>query len=201
MVATLQHRISKKATVCEHQDERTQVTLEVCSESNDDGGTWKFCLQDGSQDSSWSVEEFEPGLSGERLELFALVRALEAVDGPAQITLYCHSASICRRLRRGLDDWRESDWQWERFGEMTPVANADLWRRLDRALQIHQVTVRPTYSRWAEAPVVAKRTTATSPRRTSPVVAAARDSDGASRWEDALWRLLGSRPVSESLAT
>ena len=38
-----------------------------------------------------------------------------------------------------MAEWRENNWQWEHYGEMLPVKNADLWQRLDRALEIHDV--------------------------------------------------------------
>lgn len=38
--------------------------------------------------------------------------------------------------------WKEQEWQWERFGVMVDVKNADLWKRIDRAREFHQVACR-----------------------------------------------------------
>jgi len=38
-----------------------------------------------------------------------------------------------------LDEWRESGWLWESFGQMTPIKHEDLWRRVDHALEFHRV--------------------------------------------------------------
>jgi ribonuclease HI len=78
----------------------------------------------------------------ERLNLMSVVRGLEALDRPAAVTLVTPSRQIARAIRRGLAEWRESDWCWEFFDEMTPVKNADLWRRVDHALAIHDVICR-----------------------------------------------------------
>jgi hypothetical protein len=72
----------------------------------------------------------------------AVVRGLEAIPQPARVTLVTASHYVSRGLRFGLSEWRENGWQWERFGEFSPITNADLWQRLDRALQIHQVQCR-----------------------------------------------------------
>jgi hypothetical protein len=41
-----------------------------------------------------------------------------------------------------LEQWRENNWQWESYGEMTPIRNRDLWRRIDRAMRYHKVDCR-----------------------------------------------------------
>src|SRR5690606_23293920 len=76
---------------------------------------------------------------GERLELLAVVRGLEALDGPARVTLVTKSRYVSRGLRFGMTEWRANDWQWERFGRVVPVKDHDLWQRIDRALLFHQV--------------------------------------------------------------
>jgi ribonuclease HI len=86
--------------------------------------------------------DFESELGGERLELLAVVRGLEALEQPSQVTLVTPSRYVQRGLRYGLPPWRENQWRWERFGELTPVKNADLWQRVDRALEFHRVDCR-----------------------------------------------------------
>ena len=41
-----------------------------------------------------------------------------------------------------MDYWRERNWMWERFGEKVPMRDADLWKRIDNAIQIHDVRCR-----------------------------------------------------------
>lgn len=104
-------------------------------------GRWRIVLEtvDGSSKLEASDQEEMPT---ERLELLAVVRGLEAIPQPAKVTLVTASRYVSRGMRFGMAEWRESDWQWERFGKMIPVANADLWQRLDRALRIHEVQCR-----------------------------------------------------------
>jgi ribonuclease HI len=106
------------------------------------GGRWRFILQTPEGKTFLDVEDEEEGDSRERLELLAIVRGLEALDQPSQVTLHTNSRAISRGINEGLAQWRENDYQWERFGTMTPIKNRDLWQRVDHAMQIHQVQCR-----------------------------------------------------------
>jgi ribonuclease HI len=106
------------------------------------GGRWRFVIQNDDGSTLLDVEDEEDGDSRERLELLAIVRGLEALDQPSQVTLVTYSRAISRGLAEGLAQWRENDWQWERFGSLTPIKNRDLWKRVDQAIHIHQVKCR-----------------------------------------------------------
>jgi ribonuclease HI len=103
---------------------------------------WRFVLESVEDGQLFSVTEREPETSGERLELLAVVRGLEALDQPSRVTLVTKSRYVSQGLRRGLEDWRSNSWKWERFGRLVPVKNSDLWQRIDRALQFHELECR-----------------------------------------------------------
>ncbi len=102
--------------------------------------TWRFVLQNVESQSRFAATDSEPCDCGERLELLAVVRGLEALDGPARVTLVTRSRYVSRGIKRGLAQWRENNWRWERFGRIVPVRDHDLWQRVDRALQFHSIT-------------------------------------------------------------
>lgn len=89
------------------------------------------------------VSDHEPEACVERLELLAVVRALEALDGPTRVTLVTKSRYVSRGLRTCLTEWRANEWQWERFGRIVAVKDYDLWQRIDRALLFHKVECQP----------------------------------------------------------
>jgi ribonuclease HI len=107
--------------------------------SDDSTPRWKFMLQSVSGDVQLSADDSELNSRASRLELLAVVRGLEAIDRPARVTLLTGSRYISRGIRRQLNQWREDNWQWERFGEFVPIRDKDLWQRVDHALQYHQV--------------------------------------------------------------
>jgi ribonuclease HI len=106
------------------------------------GGSWRFVLENVATGETFSATDFEPIECHERLELLAVVRGLEAIDHTARVTLVTKSRYVNRGLKRGLNDWRANGWQWERFGRVVPVRDHDLWKRVDRALNYHQVDCR-----------------------------------------------------------
>jgi ribonuclease HI len=112
------------------------------SESAIDGEsrpTWKFVLQAVGDDEHFAAADTEPGARSSRLELLAVVRGLEALDQPSRVTLLTRSRYVRRGIRRELNHWRERRWRWERFGKLVPIQDHDLWQRVDRALEFHQV--------------------------------------------------------------
>jgi ribonuclease HI len=103
---------------------------------------WRFTVQTDDGQPCVEVADSEPEVQGERLELLAVIRGLESFDQPSRVTLLTDSDYVSRGLNYGLEEWRNNNWQWERHGSMVPVKNSDLWKRLDRTLQIHQVECR-----------------------------------------------------------
>jgi ribonuclease HI len=106
-----------------------------------DGGSarWKFELQSVDGNEKLSADDSELNSRTSRMELLAVVRGLEAIDRPARVTLLTGSRYVSRGIRRQLSQWREDNWQWERFGELVPIRDRDLWQRVDRALNFHQL--------------------------------------------------------------
>jgi ribonuclease HI len=105
-------------------------------------GGWRFVLEPIGAGQRLEASDCEPDTCGERLELLALVRGLEALDQPSRVTLVTHSRYVRTGLAYGLDEWRTNGWCWEHFGEMSPVKNRDLWQRIDRALRYHDLECR-----------------------------------------------------------
>jgi ribonuclease HI len=121
----------------------TKVQLTAESGGQKRPGWWRFRMSDPEMAEPLEIDDIEPNTQGERLELLCVLRALEALEGPRQVTLFTASNYVREGIRYGLEDWRRDDWQWESFGEMVPVRNDDLWRRIDRTLKFHEVHCRP----------------------------------------------------------
>jgi ribonuclease HI len=102
-------------------------------------GRWRFVLQTVTGEDQFSASDSEPQTRSSRLELLAVVRGLEALDQPSRVTLVTRSRYVARGIRRELNHWRERRWRWERFGQLVPIRDHDLWQRIDRALQFHEV--------------------------------------------------------------
>jgi ribonuclease HI len=114
------------------------------------GGRWRFQLESLDGSASFGAVGEERPMDRGRLELLAVVRGLEALDHPSDVTLVTSSRYVSRGIRFGLRSWRDSGWRWEHFGQMAAVRNADLWRRIDVAMQIHHVRCKPFQFHFSE---------------------------------------------------
>ncbi len=108
----------------------------------DPSGRWRLKLRSADGALQFEADEIEPATRGERLALLAVVRGLEALDQPSRVTLVTSSAYVREGIRHGVSEWRRNGWCWEFFGQMVPVKNRDLWRRIDRAMSFHDVECR-----------------------------------------------------------
>lgn len=114
----------------------------MASDTEPVGGRWHFVLERIDLNERLEAADSERAQPRERLALLAVVRGLEAIEMPSQVTLVTTSRYVSRGLRYGLSEWREANYSWEHFGMQKPIRNADLWQRIDGALRYHEVACR-----------------------------------------------------------
>jgi ribonuclease HI len=122
--------------------EKPHFLLSVETAGDDNPSQWRFRLKGDDGLAQFDASDVEPGVSGERLDLLTIIRALESLDQPSRVTLTSCSRYIQQGVQYGVSEWRENRWQWEFFGYMVPVKHADLWRRMDHLLEVHSVECR-----------------------------------------------------------
>jgi len=106
----------------------------ACSGNPGPGG-WGVVLQYGS-----AVRELhggEPLTTNNRMELTAVISALEALNRPVQVTLYTDSTYVLNGVTKWLPGWQRNGWL---TAGKKPVKNVDLWQRLAAAMARHEVT-------------------------------------------------------------
>ena len=103
---------------------------------------WRMLLLEAGSDRTITASDVLEEGTANRAELLALVRGLEALDGPANVRLFSGSGYVTRGVSRALPQWRAQSWHWERFGRRVPIRDHDLWQRVDRALEFHSVECR-----------------------------------------------------------
>jgi ribonuclease HI len=97
-------------------------------------GGWGVTLQVGS-----SVKELYGGealTTNNRMELTAVIRALEALKRPATVRIHTDSQYVQKGITAWIHNWKRRGW---RTADKTPVKNDDLWRRLDELASIHRI--------------------------------------------------------------
>lgn len=118
------------------------VSNHAAADTEPVGGRWHFVLERIDAAERLEATDGERAQPRERLALLAVVRGLEALEQPSQVTLVTTSRYVSRGLRYGLSEWREANYSWEHFGMQKPIRNADLWQRIDGAMQYHEVACR-----------------------------------------------------------
>jgi ribonuclease HI len=79
----------------------------------------------------------EADTTNNRMELMAAISALEALDRPSRLTVVTDSAYVKGGITGWLHGWKRNGW---RTSTRKPVKNEDLWKRLDLAASLHDVT-------------------------------------------------------------
>jgi ribonuclease HI len=78
----------------------------------------------------------EPATTNNRMELQAVISALQALRRRSAVRVYTDSQYVQKGISEWIHDWKRRGW---RTAQKTPVKNADLWRQLDALAQGHEV--------------------------------------------------------------
>lgn len=81
----------------------------------------------------------DPQTTNNRMELTAVIEALSVLKMPCVVDLYTDSQYVKRGITEWIDKWIADGWQrGERQGG-APVLNADLWKKLHKLAQKHEI--------------------------------------------------------------
>jgi ribonuclease HI len=120
--------------------EKPQVTIftdGACSGNPGPGG-WGALLRFGTAEKELYGAEKET--TNNRMEITAAVQAFQALKEPCQVDIYTDSEYLKKGITEWIDNWKELGWRRGSKGKTRPLANADLWKKLDQAISEHQVT-------------------------------------------------------------
>jgi len=78
----------------------------------------------------------EKNTTNNRMELLAVIRALEALKRPSQVKLYTDSVYVQKGMTEWLAGWKARNW---RTASKKAVKNDDLWKLLDILAAKHQI--------------------------------------------------------------
>ena len=107
----------------------------ACS-GNPGVGGWGCILIFGEHRRELSGAEGET--TNNRMELMAVIRALEALKFPCRAEVYSDSAYTVNGFSEGwIYQWEKSAWK---KADNKPVLNDDLWKRLLTLTRTHEVT-------------------------------------------------------------
>ncbi|NBQ82670.1 MAG: ribonuclease HI [Alphaproteobacteria bacterium] len=98
-------------------------------------GGWGAILVYGDVEKELSGGE--DNTTNNRMELMAAIMALEALNRPVEVTLTSDSVYLKDGITKWIHGWKKNGWK---TAAKKPVANQDLWQRLDAAIAPHRIT-------------------------------------------------------------
>ncbi|MDM8358618.1 ribonuclease HI [Pandoraea communis] len=78
----------------------------------------------------------EANTTNNRMELLAVIRALEALTKPCHVVLHTDSQYVQKGISEWIHGWKTRGWK---TAAKAPVKNADLWQTLDAVSQKHEI--------------------------------------------------------------
>jgi ribonuclease HI len=114
--------------------ETVAIYTDGACRGNPGPGGWAAILTMGARERELSGAENLT--TNNRMELQAVIGALQALKRPVQVQLYTDSQYVRRGLLEWLPQWKARGWK---TADKKPVKNQDLWQRLEAEAARHRI--------------------------------------------------------------
>ena len=101
---------------------------------NPGAGGWGALLM--SNGHSKEICGGEANTTNNRMEMTAVIRALESLKRPSAIEVHTDSQYVQKGISEWMVGWKKRNW---RTADGKPVKNQDLWLQLDSLSQLHRI--------------------------------------------------------------
>lgn len=105
----------------------------ACKGNPGPGGWGALLIFDGREKEIFGGER---PTTNNRMELTAVIRALEALTRTCDIDLYLDSQYVKHGIESWIHAWKKNGW---RTSDGKPVKNAELWRELDALVKAQRI--------------------------------------------------------------
>ena len=114
---------------------KVQIYTDGACKGNPGPGGWAAILLYG--EAQKEISGGEPATTNNRMELLAVINALDALRESCEVELFTDSKYISNAINLGwLDSWKKRGWK----RKTNELKNIDLWMCLDLLLEKHKVT-------------------------------------------------------------
>jgi len=120
--------------VSEKQSELVVIYADGACKGNPGPGGWGAWISMGGH--SKELCGGEPVTTNNRMELMAVIRALQALKRACDVKVYTDSVYVQKGMTEWIGAWKKRGW---RTADKKPVKNDDLWQELDAIAQQHTV--------------------------------------------------------------
>lgn len=105
----------------------------ACKGNPGPGGWGAWLKSDAHERELWGGEALT---TNNRMELVAVIEALQALKQPSEVRLHTDSAYVKNGITSWIHGWKAKGWL---TADRKPVKNQDLWQRLDALRQQHRI--------------------------------------------------------------
>lgn len=105
----------------------------ACSGNPGPGG-WGALLRMGGHEKE--ICGGQAHTTNNRMELLAVIRALEALKRPVRARVHTDSQYVQKGISVWIHSWKKRGWK---TADRQPVKNADLWQELERIASAHEI--------------------------------------------------------------
>jgi len=109
-----------------------EIYTDGACRGNPGPGGWAAVMSAGGREKE--ISGAQPQTTNNRMELQAVIEALQALKRPLQVRLYTDSQYVRRGILEWLAQWKARGWK---TADKKPVKNEDLWRALDEQQARH----------------------------------------------------------------
>jgi ribonuclease HI len=111
-----------------------EIYADGACKGNPGPGGWGAILRAGGEERELFGGERQT--TNNRMELTAVIRALEALERPCAVEVYTDSQYVQKGISEWMHAWKRRGW---RTADKQPVKNVDLWQQLDRLAAPHRI--------------------------------------------------------------
>jgi ribonuclease HI len=111
-----------------------EIYTDGACRGNPGPGGWGALLSLGEHEKELSGAE--PLTTNNRMELTAVIRALEALKRPSEARIFTDSEYVRRGITEWVKSWKARGWK---TADRKPVKNQDLWEQLDKLAAGHKI--------------------------------------------------------------
>ena len=107
----------------------------ACSGNPGPGGYAAVLIYNGMEKE---ISDGDPDTTNNKMEMMAVIKALEALKEPCNVKLYSDSAYIINSINNGwIYNWKKNNWI---KSDKSKVKNIDLWEAILKQMAIHNIT-------------------------------------------------------------
>ena len=117
------------------QPARVEIFTDGACRGNPGPGGWAATLALGANERE--ISGAEAATTNNRMELMAVIQALEALKRPVAVRVNLDSEYVRRGITEWLPGWKARGWK---TAARKPVKNQDLWMELDALNSKHEIT-------------------------------------------------------------